>query len=775
MQSPMNKLGFYLEVGNVDGLHTTLRDVRPPVILMHSNNLNKDLLELNRRPQGPNAFVIGRWYLTNQEQDQLLDHGDPAANGRQLAATIINHDPFFKPATKVGANGRRLIDAWMSLNEAIAGPASGSFAEHPAQLEQRLRRYDRFQVAFRERLQEAGIEAIAFNFAAGNFRTAAHYLDYFPETLATYHYLGFHEYGWPHLNPQNPDARYGPTKSGAGLYRTCMDGIRQHYGDRHSVIITELGLTKEYRDHHAFDRDPRDAGLGDLGWLNHTQTLDEAFYFDSLQWYNALINQDDYVLGACLYEVGHSGRFAGHRHLGKDNQGQPLTIMPRIQGLHQPAAPAPSGLAGTRRKVTIRGTVTLDGEAVAGAQLYLLGDQATLRRLRRSNRQVVTRSALLGHAYLLSTTTDAAGKFAFAKLPPGEYQLEVAAPQAAHYVTAFSLIAPVALTVTLQRTTPLLSAQQISTQRRIHCGINIDPRNGTGNPSGQAVSELGASWVRLVFKNDRDDLLGASFAQYDQVLTDMRQAGVKVLMILNNESCPGTPGIEQLDDAARWHAYIDRYTQRCQAVAQHYGTQVAAFQIWNEPDLNPEPPRYTPTVRARFYGRMLQQAYQAIKAVTTTPVVTAGMAAGNPHWVKEAMAASGNQLFADALAVHPYGRRPFANWPNDSWGFGPVAELLHRYHTLIGKPIWVTEFGTEDLTTQAARDDGSFGPAQDLFPLQMFDAINTQVAQFVSHVFWFCWSNGMVHPFGLHEANGVRKGSYAAFQRFARLPMNGAG
>ncbi|MBX3013063.1 MAG: carboxypeptidase regulatory-like domain-containing protein [Caldilineaceae bacterium] len=771
----MNKLGFYLEVGNVAGLHTTLRELQPPVILMHSNSLNKDLLALNRRSQGPNAFVIGRWYLTNQEQDQLLDHGDPAVNGRQLAETIIKHDPFFKPATRVGENGRLLIDAWMSLNEAIAGPASGSFAENAAHFEQRLRRYDRFQVAFRARLQEEGIEAIAFNFAAGNFRTAAHYLDYFPETLATYTYLGFHEYGWPHLNPQNPDARHGPTKSGAGLYRTCLTGIRQHYGDRHQVIITELGLTKEYRDHHTFERDARDDGLGDLGWLNHTQTLDEAFYFDSLRWYNALINQDDYVLGACLYEVGHSGRFAGHRHLGKDNQGNPLTIMQRMRSLQQPAVPVSSGRRDTPPKVAIRGTVTLEGEAVAGARVYLLSDPATLRRLRRTNRQVVTRSAAASQVYSLLTTTDANGEFSFPQLPPGEYQLEVAAPLVEHYLTAFSLSAPVDLAVALQRTPPRLAAQQISTHRRIHCGINIDPRNGTGNPSGQAVSELGASWVRLVFKNERDEALGTSFAQYDAVVNDMRQAGVKVLMILNNESCPGRPGLEALDDAAHWHPYIDQYTQRCQAVAQHYGEQVAAFQIWNEPDLNPEPPRYTPTVRARFYGRMLQQAYQAIKAVTTTPVVTAGMAAGNPQWVKEAMAATGNQLFADALAVHPYGRRPFPTWPHDQWGFGPVAELLQRYHTLIGKPIWVTEFGTDDTTTQTRRDDGSMGPAQDLFPLQMFDAINTQVAHFVSHVFWFCWSSGMVNPFGIHEANGTRKGSYTAFQRFARLPMNGAG
>ena len=79
----------------------------------------------------------------------------------------------------------------MTLNEVIPGPASSSFAENKAQFEDRLRRYDAFQVAFRERLQEDGIEAVAFNFAAGNYQEPEHYLDYFPGTLESYKYLGF--------------------------------------------------------------------------------------------------------------------------------------------------------------------------------------------------------------------------------------------------------------------------------------------------------------------------------------------------------------------------------------------------------------------------------------------------------------------------------------------------------------------------------------------------------------------------------------------------------
>ena len=62
------------------------------------------------------------------------------------------------------------IDAWMSLNEAVPGPGSDQFQEKPEETSRRLAAYDRFQVAFHHRLQEArGVDAIAFNFGAGNF------------------------------------------------------------------------------------------------------------------------------------------------------------------------------------------------------------------------------------------------------------------------------------------------------------------------------------------------------------------------------------------------------------------------------------------------------------------------------------------------------------------------------------------------------------------------------------------------------------------------------
>ncbi len=319
----MNKLGFYIENTTVQFLRDALRQVKPPTILIHAGD--RGLLREIRRELSPDSFVIGRIFVELQEQVAWLESGDPAGRGRAFADRIINYD--FGLATEKGANGRLLIDAWMSLNETLAGPASEAGIDDT--FRRRAAALDTFQVAFRERLQSAGLEAVAFNFAAGNFTQPAHYLDWFPRTLETYRYLGFHEYGWPMLME---DAAKGWASS-ALHYRRCMAGIRERYGNRHQVIITEAGLARMYKY-------PR-SEAGDVGWLYPGDTISEDQYWQSLRWYNDEMVRDAYVLGACLYQVGHSGRWETFRHLGTDNQQRPILLINKIAALNEPEPPPP--------------------------------------------------------------------------------------------------------------------------------------------------------------------------------------------------------------------------------------------------------------------------------------------------------------------------------------------------------------------------------------------------------------------------------------------------
>lgn len=321
----MNKLGFYVQVSTTPGLREAINQVQPPTILWHAGD--RGFLQEIRKHRSPGSFVIGRWYLDQNEQRSILESSDPAQAGRNFAQKILTFDLGY--ATE-RVEGRLLVDAWMTLNEPFRGPAAFASGEVDDEFKRFAAAYDKFQVAFRQVLVLNGIEAVAFNFAAGNFTQPDHYLNWFPQTLASYIYLGFHEYGWPTLMP---DASKG-TESSATFYRRCMEAIRKKHGDQHRVIITEAGLARMYK--HRAD------GAGDVGWLWPGETIPENQYWDSLAWYNAEMCKDPYVFGACLYQVGNGGKnWETFRHLGVDNDSRQLTLINRMAGLRDQNQPFP--------------------------------------------------------------------------------------------------------------------------------------------------------------------------------------------------------------------------------------------------------------------------------------------------------------------------------------------------------------------------------------------------------------------------------------------------
>lgn len=324
----MHKLGFYLHSSqDHHGLWGLFERIRPAVILIHMDTKNDDLLRQMREWRSPDTFVIGRLFIDKSEQEALLSAADPIATGRGLAERLFKKDEFFV-TKRAGATNRLLVDAWMSLNEPFPGPSWDDWAQQSEAERNKIRNwarsYDLLQVAFRQRLQELipGVEAVAFNFGSGNFKTGRQYLDWFPETLGAYTYLGFHEYGWPALAPHLLADKSQKLKTDAGRFQAIMQEIRAdpRFGGRHQVIITEAGLARAHL-HHG-DK------VGDVGWLNEVEPLTQEECWKSLAWYNDLLVQNGpRVLGACLYQVGWMDDWRSFRLLGDDNQGQPIRIM----------------------------------------------------------------------------------------------------------------------------------------------------------------------------------------------------------------------------------------------------------------------------------------------------------------------------------------------------------------------------------------------------------------------------------------------------------------
>jgi len=297
--------------------------------------------------------------------------------------------------------------------------------------------------------------------------------------------------------------------------------------------------------------------------------------------------------------------------------------------------------------------------------------------------------------------------------------------------------------------------------RRVYCGINTDPTNSLGNPSPNEIQALGADWVRFTFKDAQDAPQPTAFGLYDDLVQRLRGAGVRILMILSYETYPGKWECDA--DETKWDAYIQKLADRCRQIVQHYGAQVSAYEVWNEPDLAPEP-HYNPYVPVRIFARLMHAVYQSIHGVSSATVVLGGLAAGQPSYLQEVQATTGGVLHADAVGVHPYGRRPTNDWPTPTWGgLDPnLVGLLQQYHAVANKPIWVTEMGCNDVPVQAQ------------FPGRTFESVNSSLPGIVPAVFWYCWSDGMGAPWGLQESTGAKKPAYDSFRAFAAQPYAGA-
>ncbi len=280
-------------------------------------------------------------------------------------------------------------------------------------------------------------------------------------------------------------------------------------------------------------------------------------------------------------------------------------------------------------------------------------------------------------------------------------------------------------------------------------GMNIDPANPGGKPSAAKLEEIGVRWVRVEWKNPQ------GFAFYDPILAAYRAKGLKVMLIIDYASMPLIKPASNADDAA-WNTYRPAFNEQVRAIAQHYGAQIDAWQIWNEQDLNLPGTSYDPGVPAHQYALMLRDAVSLIRPYSAAPIVWGGLASGNPGYVGSVRTALGGALPGDYIAVHPYGQRAPDNWPSASWGHGNMSALFNGY-LAYGKKLIVSEIGVDTTDT-------SF---QANYLQNVYQLVRNSYAGKVVSVFWFCWSDAMVPHFGVLNSDGTPKPAHTRYQTLA--------
>jgi len=282
-------------------------------------------------------------------------------------------------------------------------------------------------------------------------------------------------------------------------------------------------------------------------------------------------------------------------------------------------------------------------------------------------------------------------------------------------------------------------------------GLNV-PADGAAS---DIASDLGAQWARVEVIDGID---------FTATLDVYHARGVAVLALVDYGTLAGYPGFGG-GPCGDWWSWRTAWLARIESLARTLGDRVDAWEIWNEPDqpmLACGQDGYNPGMPAGEYGPLLRDAYVTLRdAGATGPIITGGLDSGQVSYIVDGAAAAGG-LFADGVAIHPYGVVPDPSWCPDPGEdlvceFGTLGGKLDEYAAATGLPVWVTELGVKTHDTQHEADyvAGAY-------------ATLAAHAGSVGPAFYFCATDAMVPPFGLTFADGTPKpAAYATYRALA--------
>jgi polysaccharide biosynthesis protein PslG len=178
----------------------------------------------------------------------------------------------------------------------------------------------------------------------------------------------------------------------------------------------------------------------------------------------------------------------------------------------------------------------------------------------------------------------------------------------------------------------------------------------------------------------------------DRLVADAAAAGIRVIFTVDSTPCWGSSAPAALlarclpGKATAANAWPPTNPATYAAVvaflAKRYGTQLAAIEVWNEPDQTNQE-YFAGPHKAQRYAAILRAAYVAIKQANPAVSVLGGSLVGSNGQFLRALYAAGIKGYYDGLAVHFYSL---------------VLASLRAIHSVQlqngdSRPVWLDEFG----------------------------------------------------------------------------------
>lgn len=313
-------------------------------------------------------------------------------------------------------------------------------------------------------------------------------------------------------------------------------------------------------------------------------------------------------------------------------------------------------------------------------------------------------------------------------------------------------------------------------------GIDI---NGVGNDASisridaevAAAQSLKAKLVRIElpwsqFEPQAQGRLDpATVAMTDRLMQDASKAHLKVIALVDSTPCwastapasllaacaPEAPG-----HSAAWPPKsAASYGKFVGWLARRYGKELAAIEVWNEPDQANQDYLTGPS-KPKHYAELLRAAYPAIKHADAQVKVIAGSLVGSNGAFMNALYKEGVKGYYDGVAVH------FYTLTLGSLRVFHENQLAHGDH----KPLWLDEYGWSSCWPKykIEQEQGCVTPAvqaQNLANMIRQLARTSWVAANTSYNL----QGSVQEEFGVLSPEGKRKPSFYALSKAFASPF----
>jgi polysaccharide biosynthesis protein PslG len=262
-----------------------------------------------------------------------------------------------------------------------------------------------------------------------------------------------------------------------------------------------------------------------------------------------------------------------------------------------------------------------------------------------------------------------------------------------------------------------------------------------------------------------------ALAYTDRLAADAASAGIKLIMLVQSAPCWASsapaavlracvPG--QVSKANSWSPADPRtFAAFVAYLAQRYGPQLAAIEVWNEPDQANEAYFAGPNKVAR-YAAMLRAAYPAIKRANPNVSVLGGSLVGSNGAFLRALYAAGIKGFYDGLAVHFYNLT--------------IASLRSIHETQLAggddTPLWLDEFGWTSCwpRVKIQQEQGCVTAQTQAADISDTFRVLSHLRYVAAAVLYKLQDSGN-EEFGVVNVAGGHKRSFAAFKRVLISPF----